>query len=612
MKKIIKYIMAIAVASSAMFYSCETVELELVENPNGLSEDQADPSLLLNSVQLAYLSNMGYFNGQASSLTRLNVFFSRDYFAGVTPISVNGVWTRTYSTTGTRGMIPNTFAIEALNAAAGDGSLNYAEGVSKTLLAHNMMLLVDFVGDVPFSEANQPDDFPSPNVDSGASVYAAALTLLDEAEALLTGIPSGGDLFDIGTGSGWISVINTIRMKAALTTGDLATFTAIESTGTFIGGGNGIDDFRYQYITNDVNPDGRHPDYINDYTPSGANIYQSNWLMNQMMTNNDPRIRYYFFRQGDCTPGASCNPAGDGQTLSCSLIAPPVHYVNAGFGDIFCFLENGYWGRTHGNDEGTPPDNFSRTASGVYPGGGYVDGDNFRNGTIELNNNGTTDNTSDDFFEFVLDALDDQVNLGVGGGGAGIEPFILGSFVDFMRAEVALSNGSVAVAADHISNGLTKSIDLVQSFQSLDTNFSPGTLLDGTVFNATTGEITTSESTGDLFPTSADNQAFIDSIIANFNAGSTNDQWNLLAEQLWVTQYGAGAETYNFYRRTGFPTTLPPNLEPNPGSFVRSVPYPANEVIANPNLSQKADQSVQVFWDTNPPSAVTGGFPVSN
>ncbi|MEP0264475.1 SusD/RagB family nutrient-binding outer membrane lipoprotein [Dokdonia sp.] len=606
MKKIVKYIMAIAVASSAMFYSCETIELELVDNPNGLSEDQADPNLLLNSVQLGYLSNMSYFNGRASSLTRLNVFFNRDYFAGVTPVSVNAVWTRTYSTTGTRGMIPNTFAIEALNTAAGDGSLNYAEGVAKTLLAHNMMLLVDYIGDVPYAEVNNPDEFPAPNVDSGASVYAAALGLLDEAEALLNGIPSGDDLFDIGTGSGWLSVINTIRMKAALTTGDTATFTSLESGGNFVGGPTGIADFRYQYITNDVNPDGRHPDYINDYTPSGANIYQSNWLMNQMMTNNDPRIRYYFFRQTDCTPGASCNPAGDGQTLSCSLQAPPVHYVNAGFGDIACFLENGYWGRSHGNDEGTPPDNFFRTASGVYPGGGYVDGDNFRNGTIELN----SDTGS---FEFVLDALDDQVGLGVAGEGAGIEPFILGSFVDFMRAEVALSNGATATAADHIRNGLDKSISLVQSFQSLDSNFSPGTLLDGTVFNAATGEITTSEATGDLFPTSADNQTFIDGIVADFNAAAPGaDQWNILAEQLWVTQYGAGAETYNFYRRTGFPTTLPPNLEPNPGPFVRSIPYPANEVIANPNISQKSNQSVQVFWDTNPPSAVSGGFPASN
>lgn len=570
MKKIIKYIMAIVVASSAMFYSCETVELELVENPNGLSEDQADPDLLLNAVQLGYLSNMGYFNGQSSSLTRLNVFFSRDYFAGVTPISVNGVWTRTYSTNnaGTRGMIPNTFAIEALNATAGDGSLDYQEAVSKTLLAHNMMLLVDFIGDVPFSEANNPDEFPAPSVDSGASVYTAALALLDEAEALFAGGAVGTDLFyntgNAGNGDQYVRLINTIRMKAALTTGDLATFTAIEAGGNFIS--SNADDFQYTYVTNDVNPDGRHPDYANDYTPSGANIYQSNWLMNQMLQNDDPRIRYYFYRQNDCTPGATCNPAGDGQTLSCSLIAPPVHYVNppngnGNFGDIFCFLEDGYWGRPHGDDQGTPPDNFFRTAVGVYPAAGFFDDDSFSN-----------------------------VGLGLGGGGAGIEPFILSSYVDFMRAEVQLAQNNAPGAAALIESALTKSTDKVLAFAGLDVNHD-------TDFEASAAEVT----------------AFIDAQTAAFNAaGSVADQWNILAENLFVTQYGGGAETYNFYRRTGFPTTLVPNLEPNPGPFVRSVPYPANEVVANPNIMQKPNQSVQVFWDTNPPSAVVGGFPLAN
>jgi hypothetical protein len=36
--------------------------------------------------------------------------------------------------------------------------------------------------------------------------------------------------------------------------------------------------------------------------------------------------------------------------------------------------------------------------------------------------------------------------------------------------------------------------------------------------------------------------------------------------------------------------------------------YPANEVTANPNVSQKNDLTVKVFWDNNPDS----GFPVNN
>ena len=38
--------------------------------------------------------------------------------------------------------------------------------------------------------------------------------------------------------------------------------------------------------------------------------------------------------------------------------------------------------------------------------------------------------------------------------------------------------------------------------------------------------------------------------------------------------YGNGVDAYNAYRRTGFPTTLQPNMEPNPGSYIRSLYYP--------------------------------------
>ena len=555
--------MAMVLAGSTLFYSCETNDLELIDNPNSLTPDQADPDLLLNAVQLGYLSNMSTFNGSASALTRLNVFFSRDYFAGITGNTLDANWSRTYSTANadTRGMIPNAAAIEDLNALRGDGSLNFQEGVSKALIAHNLMLLVDFVGDIPFSEINNPDEFPAPNVDPGASVYAGALAMLDDAEGLLAGT-TGADLFYGGDSALWIRFINTVRMKAALTTGDLATFTALESAGNFIDSNDS--DFQFNYGSNDVNPDERHPDYVNDYTTAGANIYQSNWLMNYMLNNDDPRRFYYFYRQSECTPGASCNPNPTGEAvtqLQCSIQAPPVHLSSAGFGDIFCFLEDGYWGRPHGDDSGVGPDNFNRTAVGVYPAAGLYD-----------------------------DSAFGAVGLDLGGGGAGIEPIILASYVDFMRAEVALTNGDAAGAAGFIQAGLEKSLEKVLAFDELDTS---------------------RDSSMDVDDATAD--AYVAAVVAEFMAAAPGpDQWNILAEQNWVAQYGGGAETYNFYRRTGFPTTLPPNLEPNPGSFVRSYPYANGEVIANPNISQKADQSVQVFWDNNPPSAVTGGFPASN
>ena len=112
---------------------------------------------------------------------------------------------------------------------------------------------------------------------------------------------------------------------------------------------------QFTYGTNEVQPDTRHPAYSSDYTVNGGGTYRSISLMAYMQDKNDPRRRYYFYRQRGTTPGQDADPALE--TLQCSLQTPPAHYD----GFPFCGLTNGYWGRDHGNDEGIPPDGFLRT-----------------------------------------------------------------------------------------------------------------------------------------------------------------------------------------------------------------------------------------------------------
>ena len=415
-----------------------------------------------------------------------------------------------------------------------------------------LMLLVDYLGEVTFSEAGNPEEFPAPNLDDGASVYAAALALLDEAESLLSGSPlslGADDLFYGGDTSKWLKLVNTIRLKAYVTTGDTANFNAVIADGNYISSAD--DDFEFQYGTSELQPDTRHPDYAQDYTPSGANIYQSNWLMELMLDNEDPRIRYYFYRQTDATPGADGEPANE-ETLACSLAVPPQHYIDGGF--TYCSVPNGYWGRSHGNNEGTPPDNFFRTAVGVYPAGGRFDDSSFG-----------------------------VVGLGAGGGGAGIEPIILSSYVDFWRADMATNDADRATL---MQSALQKSIDKVQSFGALDADADLSVGADAAAVTA-----------------------YIDGIIADFNAATGDDKENIFAEQYFTTLYGGATEAYNYYRKTGYPTTVLPNWEPNPGPFPRTFLYPQNEVVTNPSLTQKQTMTQQVFWDTNPASPT---FPPAN
>lgn len=532
--------------------SCETTDLDLTSNPNQLTA--GTPNLLVNSVQLAYNNNMQTFNNIGGAITRIHFVGGRDYFNNYGGNTFDGAWSRTYSN-----LFANLNEMEAINA---ESSINYDfhVGISKVMQAHSLLLLVDNLGEVAWTQANDPVAFPAPALDDGASVYAAALSILDEAESLLSSNPpdlGATDFYYGGDASKWVKAINSIRLKAYVTTNNASAFNAVIAGNNFISAADGSDDLQFSWGDSELEPDSRHPDYGNDYTPSGANIYHSNWLMEYMTNKNDPRIRYYYYRQVDGTPGANdingdpLDP--DEELLACSLVVPPQHYIDGGF--TYCSVDNGYWGRSHGNDEGTPPDGFQRTAAGVYPAGGRFDDNGF-----------------------------DVVGLGLGGGGAGIEPIILASYVDFWRADMATAGGGDATP--FLKAGMEKSIAKVQTFAALDAS-----------------------SDKSFEPSAAEVTAYVDGIMADYAAASGDDKANIFAEQYWIALYGGGAESFNYYRKTGFPTTVMPNWEPNPGPFPRSFLYPQNEVVTNPGLTQKTALTNQVFWDTNPASPA---FPPAN
>jgi hypothetical protein len=590
MKKLYKFLLISVLSSVTLFYSCDTIELEQLTSPNALSPEQADADLLLNNIQLTYRGSQRTFQAVSADLGRVDFMFGRNYLENYDDGTLNGPWNSYYSSN-----LPNLDAIAAIDAANPDKDYSFHLGVAKTLQAHTLMQLVDFLGDVPFSEAGNPAEFPKPTVDDDAAVYAGAIAMLAEAKVLFTNTSGAGtatDLFYEGNPAKWIKLVNTLQMRANLTTGNyLAVTTAtnvIESSD---------DDFQFNYGTNVLAPDTRHPAYASDYTDSGANIYQSNWLISTMVgqygdlsADTDPRRRYYFYRQNWRTPGSYAlyedvnglfgaagniyisNGAGDGETLSCSLQEIPTHLQFTPDEDIWCGLPLGYWGRFHGNDEGTPPDNFTRTAVGVYPAGGSFDG-------------------RADAFPYVGESIGatfgQAVGLGDGGGGNGIDPIYLASYVDFMKAEANLVLGNTDIAADHFEAGMTKSIAKVQSFGAVDP-------------------------TADMSqaPDAATVTGFIADKVAEFDAASTTtsleangfptakDKMDLLGEQYFIAMFGGAGDAFNFVRRTGYPRTLSRNVDPNPGSYPRTVLYPSNEVSANENLLQRTDLNTTVFWDT--------------
>ena len=595
MKKIYKYLLMTVVASSTMFYSCDTLEMEDLASPNSLSPDLADADLLLNNIQLSYIGAMQDMQYNGAALGRISHMGGRNYYNNFGGGTVSGAWSALYS-----GMMPDIAVIEGLNT---DGLLDFHMGISKIMQSHVIMGLVDSLGDIPWSEAVNATEYPSPGVDDGESVYAAAVAMLGEAAGYLGTAGGGDDLFYGGDISKWVKLHNTLKMRANLTTGNyaaaLAQTNVIESA---------ADDFQFNYGDQELQPDTRHPWYQSDYQNTGANRYQSSWLMGLMAGSSDdyrnlyfdnwqpgtearlgdPRRKYYFYRQTWNTPGNDSplylsgaaylfpldfsNTNENGETLQCSLQLTPTHLQFTPDELTWCSNLGGYWGRAHGNDEGTPPDGFTRTASGVYPAAGSFD------------------NQPDvQIYDGSLGGLPvGSVGQGNGGGGAGIWPIYLSSYVSFMKAEAAMWTGDTAMAAMYVEQGMNQSMAKVTGFISVDA--------EADVANA---------------PSAAWVAEFVTNTVAAFNAAPASsaldgfgypvekDKMDILGEQYFTAMYGGGNDAWNFVRRTGYPRTLQRALSDpaESGPFPRTGTYPSSEISANPNITQRGDNNTLVFWD---------------
>ena len=595
MKKIYKYLLMTVVASSTMFYSCDTLEMEDLASPNSLSPELADADLLLNNIQLSYLGAMQDMQYNGAALGRIQNMSGRNYYNNFGSGTVSGAWGSLYS-----GMMPDIAVIEGLNT---DGLLDFHMGISKIMQAHVIMGLVDSLGDIPWSEAVNPAEYPSPTVDDGETVYAAAVAMLGEAAGYLGTSGGGDDLFYGGDISKWVKLHNTLLMRANLTTGNyaaaLAQTNVIESA---------ADDFQFNYGTQELQPDTRHPNYGSDYTTSGANIYQSSWLMGHMAGSfddyralyfdnwqpgtearlGDPRRKYYFYRQTWGTPGNQTalyyggaaylypldfgGDTSNGETLQCSLQTVAFHLEFTPDEETHCSNIAGYWGRAHGNDEGTPPDNFTRTASGVYPAGGSFD------------------NQPDvQIYETTLSALPTgAVNQGQGGGGAGIWPIYLSSYVSFMKAEAAMWLGDTATAGIYMEQGMNQSMAKVTGMISVDA--------DADVANAPSAAWVAEFVTNKM---AEFNAAPLSSALDGFGWPVEKDKLDILGEEYFVAMYGGANDAWNFIRRTGHPRTLQRSLSDpaESGLFPRTGTYPSSEISANPNIVQRGDNNTLVFWD---------------
>ncbi len=530
--------------------ACDALDLdEQAINPNSVTPENAEINLVLNNVLIEFGDFMNEVSDETMPYSRMMALDGGDaYFNADAPNSFDFMWNLAYAQ-----IIPDCNLVVEL---AAEGGRNRHSAVAKIIKAYTAFTMVDLFGDIPYSQAFQGTDELNPTADAGSAVYEAGLALLNEAIAELAN-PTGSidnDFFYGGDETSWTKVANSLILRYYVNT-RLVNSDATAQINTLIAGdliSEAGDDFQYNYGISRVNPDARSPYYADGYEAGGAGLYLSNnfmWLLFGDKFNEDPRLRYYFYRQ-DCDETDE-----DFFTLSCQALAYPAHFppglpwctASSEWGDP-AGAYGGYWGRDHGDNDGIPPDGLKRTVFGLYPAGGKFD-----TGDCASTSNGGTD----------------------GALGGGIHPILLSSSVKFYRAEAALTLGTSDDAATMLEEGIRESISKVINFAG-----------------------------GATDPTMAPDQTAIDDyvteVINSFNsAGNQDDQLNIIMKEHHIALWGNGLDAYNNFRRTCMPRGLQPLRLPDQGQFSRSFWYPSSYVNRNSNANQKSDLSVNVFWDTN-------------
>ena len=529
--------------------SCADKLDELLENPNAVNATTASPDFLLNRIQLDYQSLWYGVSDRGARLTRQINQGAALYEAAYTAGSTNGLWSGAYA---------NILAdVNFLLPLAEKSNLQRHMGIAKTIKAMVLMDLVDSYGNVPYSEAIDPANF-NPKVDDGATVYAAALKLLDEASAHFTATTSGGtpnDYFYARNYTRWNKLVNTMKLKYHLNTrlvnadASKNAINALITANALIGTG---DDFVFRFGTTAADPDSRHPKFAGQYTAGGGD-YQSTDFMHHLTVEkgfDDPRVRYYMYRQ------VLTNTTNVDEQECISQIAPP-HYLVGNYPYCNPAGNKGYWGRDHLDPDGIPPDGLKRTAYGSFPAGGRFD-----------NGSGAP-----------------VANPALGMRGAGIHPIMLSAYVDFMLAEAAITLGTTGNPKTLLLSGIKKHMDYVRAFAVAGAEgatisaFEPAATFTSRVTNYT------------------------NYVGAQYDAAATADaRMGVVGREYWLSLYGNGLESFNLYRRTGKPTRMQPGLEAITGPFVRSYLYPNNYMVTNTTAVQKANLASQVFWDKNPAS----------
>jgi hypothetical protein len=308
--------------------------------------------------------------------------------------------------------------------------------VAKFEKAYIYSLMVDMWGDIPYTE-NSKEENPAPPFVKGEVIYDKLFALIDEGLAdankgTFTILPTTADIIYKGDKALWIRMANSLKLKLfnqiRLVQKDkaVAGINALLTSGAPLITSN-AQDFSFRFGTTET-PANRHPWHRSEYQGS-KDFYMSQALVDRLFNNDDPRLRFYIYRQ-----------------------TPTVTIGNGNSG-------NGYYGRYPGDPTAAPADLNRRSVPGIYPAGGLYDNaaiNNLPATNVFLTNTGATS---------TLKAVSNT-----DGTGAGVFPFITNAMVKFIQAEAALALGTPGDPKTLLQDGITAHLNSVNTIATTSGN----------------------------------------------------------------------------------------------------------------------------------------------
>lgn len=216
MKKIFLYS---SVAIVALMSSCRNMDDNI--SPNNVDPSEISPRQMLTAAQNAVFTAQA---GTTNSLSNIwtNTWAGNDYYFGnpltreysldISNTFGNGIWTSNY------------VAANNLQKIIDNGaSLPLHSAIARILKAYSVQYLVDFYGDIPYSEAFKGQQNLSPKYDDDAAVYKALVLELNKAIADIenpnnatASVTASEDVIFGGVMSDWLKFAKNVKLKILL------------------------------------------------------------------------------------------------------------------------------------------------------------------------------------------------------------------------------------------------------------------------------------------------------------------------------------------------------------------------------------------------------------